>query len=225
MSADMNTRLADLALRMATVFSAPSAEVGETSDVRTVQHPACSLLGEDLPQLAEAMLVLALRMLDPILAALRHLAAGTPEEGRLEKLAGPDAQRFDSDRVRIAPQDGGLMVMGCNALPTAFLPWIASNLVGAGALLVPHPFSDPESLRQHIGETLLRIERLTAPRATERPGAPEPREAVRTGASGEIPSAGIEVSVPASAAQESAIILTDRALTGGVRTDPHAPKR
>ena len=234
MSTDMNTRLADLALRMATVFSAPSSEVGETSDVRTARHPACSLLGEDLPQLAEAMLVLALRMLDPILAALRHLAAGTPEEGRLEKLAGPDAQRFDSDRVRIAPQDGRLMVMGCNALPTAFLPWIASNLVGAGALLVPHPFSDPESLRRHIGETLLRIERLTAPRATERPGAPEPREAVRTGAPGEIPSAGTEVSVPATTAPESAETQmpspeiepeSAHVLTGGARTDPHAPKR
>ena len=230
----MNTRLADLALRMATVFSAPSSEVGETSDVRTARHPACSLLGEDLPQLAEAMLVLALRMLDPILAALRHLAADTPEEGRLEKLAGPDAQRFDSDRVRIAPQDGRLMVMGCNALPTAFLPWIASNLVGAGALLVPHPFSDPESLRRHIGETLLRIDRLTAPRATERPGAPEPREAVRTGAPGEIPSAGTEVSVPATTAPESAETQmpspeiepeSAHVLTGGARTDPHAPKR
>ena len=230
----MNTRLADLALRMATVFSAPSAEVGETSDVRTAHHPVSSLLGEDLPQLAEAMLVLALRMLDPILAALRHLAVDTPEEGVLEKLAGPDAQRFDSDRVCIAPQDGRLTVKGSNALPAAFLPWIASNLVGAGALLVPHPFSDPESLRRHIGETLLRIERLTAPRATERPIAQEPREAMRTRASGEITPGIIKASAPATTAPESAETQmpspetepeSAHVLTGGARADPHAPKR
>ena len=234
MSADMNTRLADLALRMATVFSAPSAEVGETSDVRTAHHPVSSLLGEDLPQLAEAMLVLALRMLDPILAALRHLAADTPEEGVLEKLAGPDAQRFDSDRIRIATQDGRLTVKGCNALPAAFLPWIASNLVGAGALLVPHPFSDPESLRRHIGETLLRIERLTAPRATERPIAQEPREAMRTRASGEITPGIIKASAPATTAPESAETQmpspetepeSAHVLTGSARADPYAPKR
>ena len=234
MSADMNTRLADLALRMATVFSAPSAEVGETSDVRTAHHPVSSLLGEDLPQLAEAMLVLALRMLDPILAALRHLAADTPEEGVLEKLAGPDAQRFDSDRIRIATQDGRLTVKGCNALPAAFLPWIASNLVGAGALLVPHPFSDPESLRRHIGETLLRIERLTAPRTAQRPIAPEPRGTVRTGPSAEIMAVPAEISVPATTAPESAETQmpspetepeSAHVLTGGARADPHAPKR
>ncbi len=241
MSTDMDTRLADLALRMATVFSTPSVAA---EDVREPLHPADSLLGEDLPQLAQAMLALALRMLDPLLAALRHLAAGTPEAGVLEHLSGATGRGFDSAAVRIESQDGRLAVQGCNTLPSAFLPWIASNLVGAGALLVPHPFSDPESLRRHIGETLLRIERLTVPHTIEQPITPEPRETVRTGPSGEITPAVSEASVPATAAPESAEVpapssgvgpesarvLTDRTLTGGVltdrvRTDPHAPKR
>ena len=232
----MDTRLADLALRMATVFSTPSAAAEEA---RARLRPADSLLGEDLPQLAQAMLALALRMLDPLLAALRHLAAGTPEASVLEHLSGAAARGFDSAAVSIVPKEGHLEVQGCDALPAAFLPWIASNLVGAGALLVPHPFSDPESLRRHIGETLLRIERLTAPRTTERPFTPEPQETVRTGPSGEIIPAVTETSVPATAAPESAEaqtsslstepesarVLTDHTLTGGVRTDPHAPKR
>ena len=237
MSMDMDTRLADLALRMATVFSTPSAAAEEA---RARLRPADSLLGEDLPQLAQAMLALALRMLDPLLAALRHLAAGTPEAAVLEHLSGASTTGgFDSAAVSIVPKEGHLEVQGCDALPAAFLPWIASNLVGAGALLVPHPFSDPESLRRHIGETLLRIERLTAPRTTERPFTPEPQETVRTGPSGEIIPAVTETSVPATAAPESAEaqtsslstepesarVLTDHTLTGSVRTDPHAPKR
>ena len=227
----MDTRLADLALRMATVFSTPSVEADAP---QIPPHPQNSLLGEDLPQLAQAMLALALRMLDPLLAALRHLAAGTPEAVVLEHLSGAAVQGFDSAVVSIVPKEGHLEVQGCDALPAAFLPWIASNLVGAGALLVPHPFSDPESLRRHIGETLLRIERLTAPRTTERPVTKEPRETARTGPSGEITPAVTEASVPVTAAPESAEAQTPssgtepdttRVLTGGVRTDPHAPKR
>lgn len=227
----MDTRLADLALRMATVFSTPPVEADAP---QVPPHPQNSLLGEDLPQLAQAMLALALRMLDPLLAALRHLAAGMPEAAVLEHLSGAAAQGFDSAAVRIVPKEGHLEVEGCDVLPAAFLPWIAGNLVGAGALLVPHPFSDPERLRRHIGETLLRIERLTAPRATERPVTKEPRETVRTGPSGEIAPAVTEASVPATAAPESAEAQTPssgtepesaRVLTGGVRTDPHAPKR
>jgi len=236
MSRDMNVRLADLALRMATVFSAPSVA---TEEAHMPIHSADSLLGEDLPQLAQAMLVLALRMLDPILGALRHLAAGTLEADMLDRLSGAAIRDFDSAAVRIVPKAGHLEVQGCNVLPAVFLPWMASNLVGAGALLVPHPFSDPESLRRHIDETLLRIERLTVPLPLERPVAPDPGNEVRSGSSGQtIPesaeASGPEVAASASAGRQtpspgdeppSAPGLPDRAPTGGARADPHTPKR
>lgn len=170
----MDARLADLALRMATVFSAPATTGAENTETPFLRAPADSLLGADLPQLAEAMLVLALRMLDPVLSALRGLAAGTPEADLLHHPAGPDATRFDSDQVRVTIREGQIVITGCNALPLAFLPWMASNLVGAGALLVPRPFADPEALRRHIGETLQRIERLTDPQRTPSEKVPVP---------------------------------------------------
>jgi hypothetical protein len=167
MSSDMNARLGELALRMATVFSSPS---GGDPDSRITTSD--SLLQEDLPMLAQAMLVLSLRMLEPVLSALRHLAQGTPEEAQLASLLGSTDKRFESDQVQIGIAGSRLRVSGCESLPTAFLPWIASNLVGAGALLVPRPFADPESLRQQIGTALVRLDRLTSLQRKTQPSVP-----------------------------------------------------
>ena len=235
MSADMNARLADLALRMATVFSTPAMSADKNPDAYLLREPADSLLGEDLPQLAEAMLVLALRMLDPILAALRGLAAGTPEASLLENPAGPDAARFDSNQVRMTTREGRLVITGCKALPLAFLPWMASNLVGAGALLVPRPFADPEALRRHIGETLQRIELLTEPQRSPLDRAPAiagqglqaemtdfaPTEN-RSPAAGEPEHPDIKTLSGPSA--EPARTDTE-SVRSAVRPDTHAPKR
>lgn len=157
----MNARLGDLALRMATVFSTPSAEPQEDEVIPRLT-PADSLLQDDLPMLAQAMLLLSLRMLEPVLSALRHLAQGTPEEATLAGLLGSESVHFETDQVQVQIDNGKLQVTGCESLPKAFLPWVASNLVGAGALLVPRPFADPESLRQQIGTALVRLDRLSS---------------------------------------------------------------
>lgn len=231
MKADMDARLADLALRMATVFSTPALSAEKNPDTDLLRDPADSLLGEDLPQLAEAMLVLALRMLDPILAALRGLAAGTPEASLLENFAGPDAARFDSSQVHMTTREGQLVITGCKVLPLAFLPWMASNLVGAGALLVPRPFADPEALRRHIGETLQRIERLTDPQGnlSERVSVPavggqeQQTEGADHAPRGN-PSPGTDEPTPSDPAAELQRSDTESVRPVG-RADTHAPKR
>ena len=166
---DMNRQVARLAMGMARVYTAPpDAWRGDTLP--------SSLIPDELGVVAGLLLELSWRMLESSVGALRRLAAQTPDEGTLAGLL----HGFNLRQPSYREGSDHLEVSGCETLPPALLPWLATGMVAAGALLIPEPrHNNAYDLKRQLLDRLQRIERLTLSEPAEDPvQSPAPEEVV-----------------------------------------------
>ncbi|MFA6183225.1 MAG: hypothetical protein WCY91_06555 [Acidithiobacillus sp.] len=195
---DMNRQVARLAMGMARVYTTPP-------DALRGDALPSSLIPDELGAVAGLLLELSWRMLESSVGALRRLAAQTPDEGTLASLL----HGFDLRQPSYREGPDHLEVSGCEALPPALLPWLATGLVVAGALLIPEPrHNNAYDLKRQLFDRLQQIERLTQPEPAADPvQSPVPEEAVpavRVQPSGENAITPIPETTPESEAEPAA---------------------
>ncbi|MBU2857622.1 hypothetical protein HF289_12325 [Acidithiobacillus ferrooxidans] len=166
---DMNRQVARLAMGMARVYTTPP-------DALRGDAPPLSLIPEELGAVACLLLELSWRMLESSVGALRRLAAQTPDAGTLAGLL----HGFDLRQPSYREGPDRLEVSGCETLPPVLLPWLATGMVAAGALLIPEPrHNNAYDLKRQLLDRLQQIERLTMTEPAVGPvQSPPPEEAV-----------------------------------------------
>ncbi len=196
---DMNRQVARLAMGMARVYTAPP-------DALRGDALPPSLIPDELGAVAGLLLELSWRMLESSVGALRRLAAQTPDEGTLASLL----HGFDLRQPSYREGPDHLEVSGCETLPPALLPWLATGMVAAGALLIPEPrHNNAYDLKRQLLDRLQQIEQLTllAEPAVDSVQPPAPEEAVsavRVQPSGENAITPIPETSPESEAEPAA---------------------
>ena len=166
---DMNRQVARLAMGMARVYTAPP-------DALRGDALPPSLIPDELGAVAGLLLELSWRMLESSVGALRRLAAQTPDAGTLAGLL----HGFDLRQPSYREGLDRLEVNGCEALPPALLPWLATGMVAAGALLIPEPrHNNAYDLKRQLLDRLQQIERLCLSEPAVDPvQSPPPEEAL-----------------------------------------------
>ncbi|MHB1630886.1 MAG: hypothetical protein ACYCQL_01535 [Acidithiobacillus sp.] len=195
---DMNRQVARLAMGMARVYTAPP-------DALRGDALPPSLIPDELGAVAGLLLELSWRMLESSVGALRRLAALTPDEGTLASLL----HGFDLRQPSYREGPDRLEVNGCETLPPALLPWLATGMVAAGALLIPEPrHNNAYDLKRQLLDRLQQIERLTMTEpAVDSVQSPAPEDAipaVRVQPSGESAITPIPETSPESEAEPAA---------------------
>ena len=183
---DMNRQVARLAMGMARVYTAPP-------DALRGDVLPSSLIPDELGAVAGLLLELSWRMLESSVGALRRLAAQTPDEGTLAGLL----HGFDLRRPSYREGPDRLEVSGCETLPPALLPWLATGMVAAGALLIPEPrHNNAYDLKRQLLDRLKQIERLCLPEPAADPvQSPPPEEAVPA-VRGQPPGESVIIPIP-----------------------------
>ena len=191
---DMNRQVARLAMGMARVYTAPP-------DALRGDALPSSLIPDELGAVAGLLLELSWRMLESSVGALRRLAAQTPDEGTLASLL----HGFDLRQPSYREGPDRLEVSGCETFPPALLPWLATGMVAAGALLVPEPrHNNAYDLKRQLLDRLQQIERLCLPEPAADPvQSPSPEEAVPA-VRGQPPDESVIIPIPETSPEPEA---------------------